>query len=49
MCVEIMSEKISEEEFQKQYEFSESSKKIAYSGRAKSQIAIFIAILVITK
>lgn len=36
VCVEIMSEKISEEEFQKQYEFSESSKKIAYSGRAKS-------------
>ena len=49
VCVEIMSEKISEEEFQKQYEFSESSKKIAYSGRAKSLKLQFIAILVITK
>lgn len=34
--VEIMSEKISEEDFEKQFSLSESSKKIAYSGRAKS-------------
>lgn len=34
--VEIMSEKISEEDFEKQFSLSESSERIAYSGRAKS-------------